>query len=239
MHLLNKPIIMIVLVILSIYSKAQIHYNAWFRGTLSYPLSEKVKVEIEFQHRRQNGYENKLMFDKNLMYSFRSWLHYQYNENVKLSLSPLAYFSNYKIIQQKVNESEAPNHEIRFSGTIEMQQRIFQQLYLVDRTAMEYRFFENTTNIVRFRNRIGLEYVLNKKMRFGIYDELFLNLRGTSTGHFFDHDRIGSYFEYKITSSFKIGISYIHISRLPLTSEDRLYENNLLIHAAYLLRYRK
>lgn len=230
---------MIVLAITSIDIKAQIHYNSWFRGTISYPLSEKIKVETEFQHRRQNGYENKFMFDKNLMYTFRTWLQYQHNENVKVSLSPFAYFSNYKIIQQKVDERADPNHEIRFSGAIEMQQRIFRQLYLVDRTGVEYRLFEKTSNIVRFRNRIGLDYALNKKMRIGIYDELFFNMRGSSAGHFFDHERIGSHFEYKITPTLKIGISYIHISRLPITSEEKLYENNLMIQAAFLLRYRK
>lgn len=82
--------------------QAQQHYNAWFRGTLSVPVGNKFKIDNEFQHRRQNGFNNADMFDRNLMFTYRNWVHYQHNSAIKFSLSPFAYFSNYKIIQKKV-----------------------------------------------------------------------------------------------------------------------------------------
>ena len=82
--------------------QAQQHYNAWFRSTLSVPVGNKFKIDNEFQHRRQNGFENKNMFDKNLMFTLRSWVHYQHKEDIKFSFSPFAYFSHYKIIQKKM-----------------------------------------------------------------------------------------------------------------------------------------
>jgi hypothetical protein len=49
---------------------AQEHTNSWFRNTLSIPVTEKIKTDIELQHRRQNDFESDNPFDKNLMYTF-------------------------------------------------------------------------------------------------------------------------------------------------------------------------
>src|SRR5690606_38385428 len=91
---------------------AQQHYNAWLRGTLSVPVGKKFKIDNEFQHRRQNGFNNADMFDRNLMFTYRKWLQYQHNEDVKLSLSPFAYFSHYKIIHKQSDGIAQPNNEI-------------------------------------------------------------------------------------------------------------------------------
>jgi hypothetical protein len=104
---------------------AQTHNNAWFRTTLSLPVSEKFKIDNEFQHRRQNGFDNNNLFDKNLMFTYRNWVHYQYSKDVKFSVSPFAYFSNYKIIQKQADQTAEPNKEIRFSVAVELQHELF------------------------------------------------------------------------------------------------------------------
>jgi hypothetical protein len=43
---------------------------------------------------------------------------------MKFSLSPFAYFSNYKIIQKQADENATPNIEIRFSAVVELQHEI-------------------------------------------------------------------------------------------------------------------
>ncbi len=98
--------------------QAQHHYNAWFRSVLSVYVGKKFKIDNEFQHRRQNGFDNANLLDKNLMFTFRNWVYYQHNEDVKFSLSPFAYFSNYKIIQKREDENTQPNKEIRFSVAV-------------------------------------------------------------------------------------------------------------------------
>jgi hypothetical protein len=54
-------------------AQAKAHYNAWIRGTLSVPVGKKFKIDNEFQHRRQNGFDNANLFDKNLMFTLRIW----------------------------------------------------------------------------------------------------------------------------------------------------------------------
>ncbi|QGN24302.1 DUF2490 domain-containing protein [Elizabethkingia anophelis] len=217
-------------------SQAQQHYNVWFRGTLSVLVGRKFKIDNDFQHRRQNGFDNANLFDKNLMFTFRNWVHYQHNEDVKFSLSPFAYFSNYKIIQKQADENATPNSEIRFSAAVELQHEIFKRFYIIDRNALEYRIFSNSqSDITRFRARLGFRYDFTDKIKLSLFDELLFNLSGTTQHHFFDHDRLGLNLEYKVLPYLKFDIGYIHITRLPLTSTTKLHENNIFLNLTYQL----
>ncbi|MFS0491331.1 DUF2490 domain-containing protein [Leadbetterella byssophila] len=220
-------------------SQAQQLYNAWFRSTLSVPVGNKFKIDNEFQHRRQNGFNNADMFDRNLMFTYRNWVYYQHNEDVKFSLSPFAYFSHYKIIQKQADENVQPNSEIRFSAAVELQHEILKRFYIVDKSAIEYRMFDNKQlNITRLRNRFGFRYDFTDKIKLSVFDELLFNLLGTSQYHFFDHDRIGLTLEYTVLPYLKFDIGYIHIARLPLTSTTKLHENNIFLNLTYQLHKR-
>jgi len=220
-------------------SQAQQHYNVWFRGTLSVPVGRKFKIDNEFQHRRQNGFGNTNLFDNNLMFTFRNWVHYQHNDDVKFSLSPFAYFSNYKIIQKQAEENATPNNEIRFSAAVELQHSVLKKFYVVDRTAIEYRIFNgNQSDITRLRNRFGFRYDFTEKIKLSLFDELLFNLSGTTQHHFFDHNRLGIDFEYKVKPYLKFDIGYIYITRLPLTSTTKLHENNIFLNLTYQLHKR-
>lgn len=217
--------------------QAQQHYNAWLRGTLSIPISSKIKIETELQHRRQNGFDNGNMFDQNLTIANRNWIHYQHKRNVKFSVSPFAYFSNYKIIQKQADEMAEPNHEIRFSIAAELQHEILKKFYAVNRTSVEYRIFNTTqADITRLRNRLGLRYDFTDKIKLSVYDEPFLNLTGTNSAHIFDHNRIGLNLEYRFIPNLKFDIGYIRVTRLPLTNTTKLYENNTFMSLTYQLR---
>lgn len=219
---------------------AQQHQNVWFRETLSIPVNHNLKAEAEFQQRRQNGFENNNMFDKTLMYAFRSWLYFQYNENIKFSVSPFAFFSNYKIIQNQADETARPNHEIRLSAAAELQQPVFRKASIANRTAAEIRMFQTSqTNMVRLRNRFTLHYVINNEMGTSLFDELLFNVKGTAIAHFFDHNRTGISLDYKISSRVKIDMGYIHIKRLSATDTNVWHENNIFLNGIYVLYIKK
>ncbi|WP_140938659.1 DUF2490 domain-containing protein [Sphingobacterium lumbrici] len=222
--------------------QAQYHYNAWFCSTLSVPVGNKFKIDTEFQHRRQNGFENKNMFDKNLMFTLRSWVHYQHKEDIKFSFSPFAYFSHYRIIQSKTDETVTPNSEIRFSAAVELQHEIFKKLYVIDRNALEYRIFSNSqSDITRLRARFGVRYEFTEHIKLTVFDELFFNVAGTPIEHVFDHDRIGLNLEYKVLPNLKFDIGYIHLTRLPIipvTGTSKISENNIILNLTYQLHKR-
>ena len=215
---------------------AQEHTNSWFRNTLSIPVTEKIKTDIELQHRRQNDFESDNPFDKNLMYTFRTWLYYKQNKDVVYAISPFAYFSNYKIIQKESDAAAKPTNEYRFSASVELQHELATKFFIVDRTAIEYRVFEGSIeNVIRLRNRLAFRYEINSNYSITIGDEIFINASGTNTLHIFDHNRAFTNFSYKPNSAVKFDIGYIYISRLPQNTIDLFDESNFYLNFTYTL----
>ncbi|MBC9929752.1 DUF2490 domain-containing protein [Chitinophaga qingshengii] len=222
---------------------AQNHHNAWLRGTLGVPLSEKLKTDIEFQHRRQNGFQNMNMLDQNLMFSIRPWIHYQYRSNLKFSASPFSYFSHYRIIQDKADNEVTANSEVRVSIAEELQHKISRHIYLLNRNALEYRIFNSPQpNITRFRTRFGGQYELTGHVKLALFDEFFINLAGTSAGHIPDHNRTGFNIEYNVSPQLKFDLGYIYLVRFSVPTAAgniRSHENNIFLHLTYQLKNNK
>lgn len=234
---LKRNIILIVLIVIaSLKAKSQEHRNSWFRTTISIPVATKFKADFEEQLRRQNGFENENPFDKSLLYSFRTWCYYKYSEDISLAVSPFAYFSNYPIIQKQTDATTDPANEYRFSAAIEVQHKMASRLFLVNRTAFEYRIFEGTVeNVIRLRYRTGYRYDLNPKFNIGINDEIFINAYGTDDNHLFDQNRVLANLTFKPNDAIKFDLGYIHISRLPKSNIDLIEENNFYLNLTYTL----
>ncbi len=215
---------------------AQKHTNSWFRTSLSIPVKEKIKTDFELQHRRQNDFESDNLFDKNLMYTFRTWIYYKQNKDVVYGISPFAYFSNYKSIQKESDAVAKPTNEYRFTASIEWQHELATKFYIVDRTAIEYRVFEGAIeNTTRLRNRLAFRYDFNSKYNVAIGDEILVNTTGTDAQHMFDHNRIFTNFSYKPNSVVKFDIGYIYISRLTKNSIDLIDESNFYLNFTYTI----
>jgi hypothetical protein len=215
---------------------AQEHTNSWFRTTLSIPVTNKIKTDLEVQYRRQNDFESDNLFDKNLMYTFRTWIYYKQNKDVVYALSPFAYFSNYKIIQKESDAVAKPTNEYRFTASIEIQHQLAPNFFVVDRTAMEYRVFEGSIeNTTRLRNRLAFRYDFDAKYNVAIGDEILVNTTGTDAQHLFDHNRAFSNFSYKPNSAVKFDIGYIFISRLTKNTSYLIDESNIYLNFTYTL----
>jgi hypothetical protein len=214
------------------------HLNSWVRFSLSQPITEKWRAEAEFQHRRQNDYAQKStdVFDKNLLSSFRSWVHYQHKDDLSLSFSPFAYYWHNSIIEKDSDKEKPQLKEIRFSIAADLKHEVVKKLWLIDRTCFEYRDFQYTNaDFIRMRNRLGFRYEFTDKWNLTFYDEVFLNLKGAEPKNFFDHDRLAFLLNYKPTKQLRIEMGYMFISRLPKGKEEFLHENNFLLHLYYTL----
>jgi len=199
-------------------------------------LNEKFKTEIELIHRRQNDFESNNLFDKNLVHATRTWIYYKQNKDVVYGISPFAYFSNYRIIQKASDAVAKPTNEYRFTASLELQHQLATKFYVVDRTAIEYRAFEGSTeNTSRLRNRLSFRYDFNSNYNLAIGDELLINTTGTDVLHIFDQNRIFTNFSYKLNSSVKLDLGYIYISRLPQINVDLIDDNNFYLNFTYSL----
>ncbi len=225
-----------VMILFSATGASAQHYNAWLRTTLSYPTGSSIKTEAEFQHRRQNGFENSNPMDKDLMYSFRSWVHYQYRDNLRFSLSPYACFSGYRIIQDEKDERASPTREIRFTAAAEVQQPGKRNMQFFNRTGLEYRIFQGTVHdILRGRSRFGLRYGIKPGLKAVVYEEGLFNLSGATSGHFFDHNRVAAGFEFAVSPPLKLDTGYMYILRQPLNSNFVLQEHNFYFNLTFLI----
>ena len=215
---------------------AQVHTNSWFRTTLNIAVTERIKTDLELQHRRQNGFENSNLLDKNLMYSFRSWIYFKHNKNLVFAISPFAYFSNYKIIQKESDAVASPANEFRFCASVEFQHELANNFFIVNRLAQEYRIFEGAAeNVFRSRNRLAFRYDFTSKLNASLGDELFINVSGTDEKHVFDHNRLYINISIKPSPTVKVDFGYIYISRLMKVNTDVSVDNNFYLNFTYLL----
>ncbi len=217
-------------------AQAQMHNNAWVRTTLGFSATKKIKIDTELQHRRQNGFENSDILNKNLLFSARTWIHYQYKTWFRLSASPFACYRHYKPIINKSDELASSAKELRFALAAELRPKITKKIALLYRLSIECRLLNNyPSSIVRLRNRLGLQYTIHQKLKMVVYDEFFMNAWGAIREHIFDHNRIAMGFEYEVRPKLKLEMGYMYIIRLPLQAGNLLYENNVFLNVAYTI----
>lgn len=221
-----------------LFAQTVSHLNFWSRLSISQPISEKWKVEAEFQHRRQNDYAMQSVdfFQENLLNSFRTWVHYQHKDDIGFSFSPFAYYWHNSIIISEADREKPQQNELRFSAAVDLKHEVVKKLWLIDRSCFEYRQFKQpNTDFIRVRNRLGLRYEFNSKWNITLFDELFLHVKGAAPSHIFDHDRLAALINYKPSKNIRFETGYMYISRLPRNTEELLHENNFLMHVYFTL----
>ena len=227
--------VLIALYVYTFPAQAQMHDNAWMRTTLGFSVAKKIKVDAELQHRRQNGFGNLNMLDKNLMFSARTWIHYQYKPWFRLSASPYACFRHFKPIANQNDEKVVAARETRFALAADLRPQIAEKFTVIYRVSMEYRLLDNYPSaVVRLRSRTGLSYRINQRSTALAYNEIFVNANVASREHAFDHNRIAISLEYEI-KHVKLEAGYVYITRLPLQANNLLYENNLFLNFTYAI----
>lgn len=109
------------------------------------------------------------------------------------------------------------------------------ELYATMKAMVEYRMFDNTDNILRLRNKLGLEYAINRTVAARVSHELLVNAAGTSKQHFFDHQRSSLSAVFNYVPGLSVEMGYTYVIRLPLRSVYTIAEDNLFINATILL----
>uniref|UniRef100_UPI004049A89F DUF2490 domain-containing protein n=1 Tax=Flavobacterium sp. TaxID=239 RepID=UPI004049A89F len=214
--------------------QAQSHQNSWFRATVRIPVSQKFNTDLEGQHRRQNDLDSHNPLDKNLFYSFRTWLFYKQNNNIEWGFSPFAYFSSYKTIRTTNDVWASPASEYRWTASINLNSPITDKLTLQDRTMVEYRVFEQPIKpTVRLRNRLLLQFAFNGNQSISAGDEILLHVAGVEPTHLLDHNRLFAQYAHKFKGGFKLELGYIYISRLPKNNTELLFDSNWVCNLTY------
>lgn len=232
-----KKFLLITLILFSRNAVAQHHFNAWFRASASYSFSSKFSSNVELQYRKQNGFGNENLCDKELMQSARLWFSYQQSKQILYAISPIAVFKHSRIIQLQEDELATPVRELRMTAMLKAQTALMPKLFFVTSSKAEYRIFDHQSkDILRLRQLAGLTYQFNDKMEVFASDEIFLNASGASALHVFDQNRILFQFAFSPKPNWKLELGYIHINRLLSSSVDILDDENFFINLNYKFR---
>ncbi|MBX3252917.1 MAG: DUF2490 domain-containing protein [Chitinophagaceae bacterium] len=193
---------------------AQAYRNTWFRVTGRYHFSEKMMADIEWQHRRQQGYNNENPFHTELLSSMRPWVYYSFNQHIRIDASPIAYYSLHSAIKNKEDAGKKPLSEYRSTLGISFKQSLTKKLGIGGRIMAEYRNFSSTGDIVRGRARVDIHYDMGKQYKLVWQGEELLNITGTAPDHVFDHSRLSASVNKQFGRRYHVELGYIYISRL-------------------------
>jgi hypothetical protein len=130
----------------------------WTETVINGVIKDKWKYQLDFQYRRTsdlsdaiNGSSN--MFKNNFQHVYRPWVHYQLNDNVRLSLSPLGFWETYtsSLETGTVNKVQP---EFRICPQLTLSNKIFNNRLSIDqRYRYEYRYFG--TKVATDRNEFA------------------------------------------------------------------------------------
>lgn len=199
---------------------AQTRVNVWLRSSTRIYLACKLSAEAEFQLRRQEDKAaHQLAYP--LMYSARTYLHYDVNKALRVSLSPFAWFEHFPL---KADGHLSKMYEYRSTLAAVWTANINKKMKLFVRPAVEYRVFSNSTEQLRPRLQAGMKWQVSKWLAIRPYEEIMAAYTTDRTDLQYDQNRIGTGIILHTTKRTQLELGYIHICRSN-TSDENIFLN--------------
>lgn len=195
---------------------AQSRLTGWTRATLCAHLAGKWSAEAEGQLRRQNNTDQELMAAP-LLYSVRTYVHYDPTKHLRVSLSPFAWFEHYALDNKgKLSKT----HEYRLTLAAILGTDIHRHVRLYTRPGLEYRMRPQRADELRPRLQAGVRWQLSPALSVRPFNELFMTYY-TGTGRTtFDQNRSGVSLMWHITGQAEAEAGYLHAQRSSSASEN-------------------
>ena len=120
----------------------------WTETIINGVIKDKWRWQMDYQYRRTsdmsdavNGSHN--MFKNDFQHVYRPWLHYQMNENVRFSLSPVGFWETYTSALESGSVRKV-QPEFRICPQFTLSNKIFKNRISIDqRYRYEFRYFGN------------------------------------------------------------------------------------------------
>ncbi len=178
---------------------------------------------FDFVYRTKNEFNSGSIFSIPLRESYRPWLHYQFNENARLSFSPIGYMFTNEYVGKPSDLNRMSYHEWRstvqffhhlYSGKNNRFMHTYRYRYelrwqynpLVD----DYRYFN------RFRIRYRVRYLINKPSFYdnhlwyaSVSNEIGINL-GKNVNYMFNQNRFYAGIGFRFANAARIEARYIN-----------------------------
>lgn len=159
-----KKLLVVALLLISIASNAQStrqsfnRYSFWTETVINGSIKNKWKWQLDYQYRRCSDPSNlstsKNIFENPYQHVYRPWVHYQLNDNVRFSLSPIGFWETYTSSLEGGGKPKI-QPEFRICPQVTLSNKIG-RVIIDQRYRFEYRFMGNKVD----NTSTGLGYSL-------------------------------------------------------------------------------
>lgn len=157
----------------------------WTETVINGPIKGKFKWQMDLQYRRTSDPEDiaggsSNMFKNNFQHVYRPWIHYQLNDNVRFSLSPLGFWETYTSAVES-GSTRKVQPEFRICPQLTLTNKLFDRVNIDQRYRFEYRMLGNkvTTDKAEFTDySLGSDFPMSgrkTRMRYFVRATLPLN----------------------------------------------------------------
>ncbi len=230
----------------------------WTETIVAGKIKSKFGYQLDYQYRRsaepnlQTGGDHNNIFTKPFQQVVRPWIHYQANEKIRLSLSPIGWWGTWSGSHN--NLQFVP--EFRICPQVTLNQ-FFGRVTISHRYRYEFRFFgdkktaesgwdatqgyNHFTDDMHTKGRIryfirAITLLNNTKLDVGtfylnIYNEIFLNTgKSVANTNLLDQNRLFCGAGYRFNTLFRLEAGYLSQTafRFNNVTKDNIEQNNVL-----------
>jgi hypothetical protein len=198
---------------------SKIEINDFFKQT-----QYKWGYGFDVVYRRKSGLNDNNMFSQPLRESYRPWVHYQFNPDVRFSLSPIGYMLTDEYLGKPSDMLRLPYHEWRttfqffhhiYSGSNKKWMHTFRYRYELRWQdvpgSSEYRYLS------RFRYRYRVRYLINKASFYdnhlwytSLSNELGINIGGNVVMNTFNQNRLYAGVGFRFANVVRLELRYVN-----------------------------
>lgn len=129
-------------------------YSFWTETVINGVIKDKWRWQLDFQYRRSSDPSSVIdgssnPFKNNFQHVYRPWVHYQMNENIRFSLSPIGFWASYTGLGEG-NGVRKVQPEFRVCPQVTLSNKILNRVTIDHRFRYEFRFFGTKTATDKF-----------------------------------------------------------------------------------------
>jgi hypothetical protein len=199
------------------------HKSFWSKTEVTQIFENKWGLGVDYIYRSNNEMNKGSIFENWHRHSVRPWIHYQFDKNLRVSISPIAYFGTQEYFAKEQDFERQPYHELRTTFQVVHQSKMMgERINHTFRHWFEIRYRnpfdeENYFTFTRYRMRYRLRYLINKDnyneknvLYTYVSNEIMVNYGNRIVYNMFSQNRIQLALGYRIHPSTRIEMRYMN-----------------------------
>jgi hypothetical protein len=226
-YMRNIPIIIFLLVLTDTsYGQEKItfpHRAFWSKTEVTQIFDNKWGLGVDYIYRSNNELNQGSIFTNWHRHSVRPWIHYQFDKNLRVSISPIAYFGTQEYFAKPEDFDRKPYHELRTTFHATHHHKMMGEKFTHSfRHWYEIRYrnpFDEDIffTFTRYRIRYRLRYLINKEYfneKGVLYtyasNEVMINYGSRIVYNMFSQNRVQLAMGYRVHPSTRIELRYMN-----------------------------